>query len=87
MSKNLLKLALKCAHKEWTYSKRKIIGVHMVYEVSTDSDIVYFWNSSNDYALNVPRVLREISELIADGILSGSFHDDFKEVMFEVEEK
>lgn len=87
MNENLLKLALKCAHREWSISTKKIPNVKVVYQVETETDVVYFWNSSNNGTIDIPKVLLEISSYIAEGLNGGSVSDDFKEVMFEVEEK
>ncbi len=58
-----------------------------MYQVETETDVVYFWNSSNNGTIDIPKVLLEISSYIAEGLSGGSVSDDFKEVMFEVEEK
>jgi hypothetical protein len=88
MDKNLIKLALECARGNWDYDREgKIPNVRIVKKVETETDVLYFWNSSCDFGFNEKRALFNISEELEEGKLAGSVSVDFHEIMFEVIEK
>ena len=88
MNVGLLLLALKCARGLWDYDREKFIPeVNVVKKVETETDILHFWNSSNNSGFNERRALSYISELLEKGESSGSVSVDFSEIMFEVTEK
>ena len=68
-------------------SERKISGVNAIYKVEGDSDVLYFWNSSNNQKIFDKRdLLDEIYEQVKDGYSEGSVDDNMNEFLFEVEE-
>lgn len=83
----LVKLAIECFKKNWSVSDKKIPDVKVVYKVETDTDILYFWNSSNNGKIDIGEVLFKIGECLEKWQTEGSVMDDFNEIMFETYEK
>lgn len=83
----LVRLAQQCFEKNWSVSDKRITDVKIVYQVETDTDTLYFWNSSNNGRIDIGEVLYKIGECLEEGEADGSVYDDFNEVMFETEEK
>lgn len=83
------KLIIKVLKKSFILSEKIIKDVSRVYETSTDTDILYYWNSSNNGAIAHGEVLGLIADELEGGSLSGSVTDPISmaEIMFEVIEK
>lgn len=87
MSKNQ-ELIRKCLKNDYTSSEKTISGVSNVYQIETEDEVLYFWNSSNNKIIHTQEVLPMISELLLNDD-SGSVTDPitWAEIMFEIDEK
>lgn len=83
------KLIIKVLKKSFVLSEKVIKDVSRVYETSTDTDVLYYWNSSNNGAIAHGTVLGMIADELENGTLDGSVTDpvSMAEIMFEVIEK
>lgn len=85
---NNQELIKKCLRNDFTTSDKVIPDVVKVYQIETENEVLYFWNSSNNKIIHTREVLPMISELLLDDD-SGSVTDPvtWSEIMFEIEEK
>jgi hypothetical protein len=81
-------LIKKCLRNDFTVSDKTIPNVSNVYQIETENELLYFWNSSNNKIIHTREVLPMIAEqLLTDD--SGSVTDPmtWAEIMWEIEEK
>lgn len=82
-------LIKRCSAEDFHKSVIQPIEDTVVYEVSTNTLILTYWNSNNKQKINHDEVLNEIALLLLDddSICEGRVSDNFNEIMFEVKEK
>jgi len=84
---NNQELIKKCLRNDFTTSDKVIPDVGKVYQIETENESLYFWNSSNNKIIYYREVLPMIAELLLD-YDSGSVTDPITlaEIMFDIEE-